>query len=111
MNGGSGRGPAVDSRPRLRVHHPGLRRYRRYGNCGSSHERQRLRFVAGIEYLQPELPALEGHEHLAELLPTDLSAIKDNQRHVTPFGIVPLDSPTYPSGPQSGVRLRRRQCA
>jgi hypothetical protein len=48
--------------------------------------------IAGIKNLQLELPALETHQHLAEILPGDFLTIDNDKWHATVLGFVPLDS-------------------
>jgi hypothetical protein len=44
-----------------------------------------------VEYVQPELPTFEAHQHLAKLLPRDLSAINNKDRQAAIFVFVPFD--------------------
>jgi hypothetical protein len=52
---------------------------------------QRSKLFALIPDLQLELPALAGHQHPAKFVPRNLSSIDNEQRCVTPLGVIPLD--------------------
>lgn len=72
--------------------------------------------VAGVEHLESELPALECHQHRAEIVPVDAPSIDDHARPAAVVDPVPLDPPSDQrlGDPQSaGIRdqVRRRQRA
>ncbi len=59
------------------------------------HNQASSQFIAGITNLQLELPALKGHQHVAEILPGDFQTIDNDEWHATDLGIIPFDSPSH----------------
>ncbi len=77
--------------------------------ANEAHFRTGSQLFAFVSDGQLELRSLIAHQHAAELVPVDLSAIDDQQREAAVVGVVPIDPAAHDpivSDSQSVVTLR-----